>query len=372
MDISIKKEDLIKALYFSQNIVERRTTMPILSNFLLSASDGVLKVSASDLEITCLSTAPANVKSSGSITVNAKIISELVRELPEGTINIKVSSGNRLEVVAGKSKSKIVGVSAEEFPNLPGIFFEPESKVRASELLDMINKTLYAVSADETRYNLNGVCFECINGKSNSALRLVATDGHRLALVTRPVASAFLDKPVIVPKKGLSEIRKILDSEGERDIGVMFKDGFMIIQGASAKMSIRLIDGEFPDYNQVLPKTTGQKLIIRSGEFMQALKRVSLMVTDKGKCVRLDLTPDTAKISSSSPELGEASEELGVTFSGKNLSIGFNGRYVQDLLASINEDQDLTIELNGELGPGKFYPASDESYQAVIMPMRLM
>jgi DNA polymerase-3 subunit beta len=378
MDITISKAELSRALYLTQSIVERKTTMPILVNVLLSASDGELRLSATDLEITAVTSAKASVKSGGSTTVNAKIFSDIVRELPETDLHIKLTEGERLEITANSSKLRIIGASAQEFPSLPGIGFKVESKVDARQLSEMINKTIYAVSTDETRFNLNGVCFEMIAGekgekskKSTKSLRMVATDGHRLAMITRPIGNLDFAERVIVPRKGLSEIRKLLDSAGDGDVGIAVRDGFLVLESRDTKISVRLIDGEFPDYSQVMPKSKGGYAAVDGNELQQALKRAVLLVSDKEKSVRLDFSAGRLRISTSSPELGDASEELPLKYEGKQLSIGFNARYLIDMVSSLGESKTMALELNGELGPGKFYSDGDESYIGIIMPMRL-
>lgn len=372
MDISISKADLSRAIYITQNIVEKRTTMPILANVLLSAGDGKLKISASDLEITAVAVAPAQISSPGSTTVNAKIFSDLVRELPEGDVKIKLSEGERLEITSNKSKFRMIGVSSDEYPSLPGIGFEVKSRISSKAFSDMINKTLYSVSQDETRFNLNGVCFESTGeGKKNRSLKMVATDGHRLSLITRPAGDFSFKERVIVPRKGLSEIKKVIDSEGDTEIGIDINDGFLVIENKDFKVSMRLIDAEYPDYNQVIPSKKGELAVIPGEELGKALRRVALMVTDKGKCVRLDFSKDTLKIISSSPELGDASEELSIKYGGKPLSVGFNAKYLLDFIASVGESQTITLELNGELGPGKVFTENDEAYFGIVMPMRL-
>lgn len=377
MDLSISKAELAKALFVTESIVEKRTTMPILSNVLLSAADGKLKVSATDLEVTALASVPAKVRSSGSITVNAKVFADIVRELPDSEITLKLGEADRLEVSSKGTRLKMVGVSAEEFPSLPGVSFETRSRISSQQLLEMINKTIYAVSQDETRFNLNGVCFEIIGEgkgkgkKGTRALRFVATDGHRLAMITRPIDDLDFEERVIVPRKGLSEIRKLISGDEDTQVGLDVRDGFLVLETNAAKVSMRLIDGEFPDYNQVLPKQTGTIVTMDIGELAQAMRRVALMVSDKGKCVRLDFSGSTLRISSSSPELGEAVEELHVKYPGKPLSVGFNAKYILDITASMDESQKLNIELNGELGPGKFYAEGDDSYIGIVMPMRL-
>ncbi|MCB0336043.1 MAG: DNA polymerase III subunit beta, partial [Bdellovibrionales bacterium] len=307
MKLSISRDELHKALYVTQSIVERKTTMPILSNVILSTADGQLKIASTDLEITAVTQVVADVKVNGSTTVNAKVLSDIVRELSSGMVELSLSDGERLEVTAHNTKVKIIGVSAEEFPSLPGIQIEIPNRISTDQFLEMVSKTLYAVSTDETRFNLNGVCFEM--DKKKSMLNMVATDGHRLALIKRPVEGFDFEGSVIVPRKGLAEIKKVLDNEDESEVGIAITEGFFLLQSSDTKISMRLIDGEFPDYQQVLPKDKGVIASTNGTELSQALKRVALMVTDKAKCVKLDFAPETLRISSSSPELGEANEE---------------------------------------------------------------
>ena len=373
MDLTITKEALNEILSVTQSFVGKKTTMPILNNILLSASDGQLQISATDLEITAVASATAQVRSGGSTTVNARVFSEIVRELPESDITIKLQEGERVEITAKSSKLRMVGVSAEEFPSLPGINFEPKARVSAKQLSEMIGKTLYAVSQDETRINLVGVCFEAQPGKSKKekSLRLVATDGHRLGMVTRPIVGLELEERIIVPRKGLSEIKRILDVEGEGDVGIEVREGYLVLEAGKSKISVHLIDGEFPDYNQVIPKGKTSEATVSSAELAQALRRVVLMVTDKSKCVRFDFMKNGLRVSSSSPELGEATEELAVSYKGDPVSIGFNAIYFLDFIGTLGEPGKIMMELNGALGPGKFFPEGDESCIGIIMPMRL-
>jgi DNA polymerase-3 subunit beta len=282
-----------------------------------------------------------------------------------------LSEGNRIELVSGKSHSKIIGVSSDEYPSLPGIGIEAKGRVNAAELANMINDTLYAVSTEETRFNLNGVCFSSSKNGNENLLKLVATDGHRLAIVSRPVKSFQVKDPVIVPRKSLNEARKVLDEVGNLEVAVAIEEGFFVVDTGKTKISMRLVDSEFPDYKQVLPKDKGTTATVSSLELNQALKRVALMATDKNKCVRMDFSPGVLRISSSSSELGEATETLDVDYEGEVLSIGFNARYLSDFAHSLGEDKRMCIELHGVLGPGKFYAEGDESYFGIIMPMRL-
>ena len=384
MELTINRNDLHKLLQLTETVVQKKTTMPILSNVLLSANDGILKIAASDLEVTVVSLAEASVKRAGSTTVSGKVFADIVRELPDPTVSLRLTEGERIEIKAARSKIKVVGVGAEEYPSLPGMNLESKGRVLASQLLEMIQQTIYAVSLDETRFTLGGVCFEGYQeGKGKNAqkiLRLVATDGHRLAMISRQIEHQIFDDAtqadskwggVIVPRKGLAEIKKIIGDNVDREVGIAVRDGFLLVDAGDAKISMRLIDGAFPDYAQVLPKQTGTIVTVNRNDFVQALRRVALLVSDKGKCVRLELESGKMRILSSSPELGEAIEELEVGYEGERFNVGFNAKYLIDVATTQATATNLCLELNGELGPGKFFPENDDSCVAIVMPMRL-
>lgn len=385
MEITIPKSELAKLLHITLAIAEKKSSMPILGNLLLSAEGKSFKLTASDLEVTAIASGTATVKKPGSITVGAKVFGDLVRELPDGDVTVRSADRDRVEVVAGPSKLKIVGVGAEEYPVPPGLALKTKCKLPAPTLIEMINKTLYAVSLDEGRYNMNGVCLEIAKDGKATALRMVATDGHRLALITRPLdgveftglvrkgekkSEGTVDH-VIVPRKGLAEVRKALETAGDVPVGVDVSEGFLVVEGPAWKLVVRLLDSEFPNYEQVLPKSAGTRITVLSSQLSQALKRVSLVVSDKNKGVRFDFFKNLVKISSSSPEVGEALEELEVQHAGKDFSVGFNARYIIDVLSAVSENQAFVLELNGETGPGKFYTESDESCIGIVMPLRL-
>jgi DNA polymerase-3 subunit beta len=385
MEITIPKDELAKLLHITLAIAEKKSTMPIYGNLLLTANDGTLQITATDAEVTAVASAKAKVKIKGAITISAKMLGELVRELPEGDVTINVGERARVEVIAGNSNLKIVGVSAEEYPVPTGLSLPTKCKISAKTLNEMINKTIYAVSLDEGRYNMNGVCVELVREGKKTALRMVATDGHRLALITReldgveftslvPKGSKTKDNErdnVIVPRKGLSEVRKALETVGDAQVGVDVIDGFLVVESVNWKLVARLVDSDFPNYEQVLPKAEGVKVAFLSSQMEHALKRVSLVVSDKNKGVRLDFLNNLVRISSSSPEVGEGLDEVEVQYKGRDMSVGFNARYIIDALSTIGENQPFILELSGETGPGKMYAEADESAIGIVMPLRL-
>ena len=385
MEITIPKAELSKLLHVTLAIAEKKSTMPILGNILIQAEKSQCRVMASDIEITAVAKSKASVKKEGSITVPAKMFGELVRELPDGDVTLRSGERDRIEILAGSSKLKIVGTSADEYPIPSSLALDTKCKLSAQTLVEMINQTLYAVSLDEGRYNMNGVALELVKEGKGSSLRMIATDGHRLALITRPLEgveftglvskgskkSDGVNDHVIVPRKGLAEIRKALDAVGDTAVGVDVINGFLVLESASWKLVVQLLDSEFPNYEQVLPKEAGTKVAVLSSQLAHALKRVSLVVSDKNKGVRLDFFKNLIRVSSSSPELGEAQEEIEVDYKGKDLSVGFNARYVIDALATAGESQPYILELSGESGPAKMYAEADESAIAIVMPLRL-
>lgn len=383
MECIVQQSDLIVCLQSVLGIVERKTPIPILNNVLISVEKGIIRFSGTDLDVAAFSECPAEVTTVGTTTVSGKMLGEIVRELPSGSVHIKITENEKVEISAKNTRLKIHGTPSQEYPSLPGLSLEPQTKIPADVLLEMIQKTLYAAATDETRYNLCGVCFESaesdgpkiVRGKKSSTgkiLRLVATDGHRLALINRPVDDIEINGRVIAPRKGLSELKKLLEQEVAKDIFFGVEEGFIVAKGRSTKLAIRLVDGEFPDYTRAFPQQEGIRLIVPAAEVAQAIKRVSLVVNDKNKMVKCDLTENSMLVSCSSPERGEASERLEVQYSGPAMSIGFNSRYLGDESTVHGHEGKLVMELTGETGPGRFYLESDESSYGIVMPIRLI
>lgn len=367
MEFSIPKSSFSQLLYLTNSIVERRNTMPILANVKLSADNDKLTIAATDLEISLVGEAEAEVKSSGSITVAAKVLYEIVKELPEESVHLSVAKGQRLEVQSGQSRFKINGVSSEEFPSIVGTQLKDPISVEAAKLYEMLDKTAFAVSTDETRYNINGVCAESLEGQKT--LRFVSTDGHRLALIDRPAEGLSLSESVIIPRKGIQELKKVLEgNDGAAQVGL--NEGFFTIRCGGVTIGIRLVDGQFPDYRQVIPTQSSTIVEADRGELLSTVKRVSLVTTDRSKTVKFQLTSGKLTVSSSSPEYGEASDSIEVKQEGEDVTIGFSAKYVMDILAVMQGEDSITMKLNGDLGPGLFLGPKDEDYRCVVMPMR--
>lgn len=376
MELKIATSELSKALGRSQGIVEKKSTMPILSHVLLEAKKGQIVVSATDLDLAVSSEhhESCEVVKEGSLAVSARHLYDIVRALPEQQVTLKKAQNNYLEVKSGPSEFRIVGLPAEDFPALPRFEKVPFADVSPAGLLDMIERTAFAVSTDETRYNLNGVYFE----PSAEALRLVATDGHRLSLVERKVGATFgLKRGVILPKKGLQEVRKLLSeaaegAEDKAETKLGFVENSAIVRRPGVVLSMRLIEGLFPDYRQVIPKGGEKSVKLGRGRFLETLRRISLLSTDKAHAVKLELSAGNLRVLSQNPDLGEAKEEIPVEYAGDALKIGFNARYVIEVLSVLQSD-DVLLELADDLSPGVLRGAGekDEGFTAVVMPMRI-
>jgi DNA polymerase-3 subunit beta len=375
MELKIGAAELGTALGRSQGIVEKKSTMPILSHVLLEARKGnELVVSATDLDLAVSSEHPCEVLKEGALAVSARHLYDIVKALPEQSVTLKRAHNNYLEVKSGPSEFRIVGLPAEDFPALPRFEKVAFTDLAPEDLLGMIERTLFAVSTDETRYNLNGVFFE----PSPEALRLVATDGHRLSLSERPVGSTFgLKRGVILPRKGLQELRKLLGEaveagaeNGKTSLG--FVENSAILRRPGVILSMRLIEGLFPDYRQVIPK--GGEKVVRVGRdrLLETLRRISLLSTDKAHAVKLELGKGALRVLSQNPDLGEAKEDVPVEYAGEALKIGFNARYLMDVLAVVRS-KEVALELADDLSPGVLRGGdeADQGFTAVVMPMRI-
>lgn len=369
MELTIRVPELLKALQRVQGIVEKKTTMPILANALLkSKGKDAVTVSATDLEIGLVGDYEAKVPKAGAMTLGAKALYDIVRSLPEQTVTLKQSANHWVEISCGKIKYKIIGMPPETFPTLPQFEEVPFFAIDPRSFREMIDKTLYAVSLDETRYNLTGVFCEPVTG--SPGLRMVATDGHRLSVIERPTpVSPIMKHGVIIPRKGLVELRKLLDDgEGESRLG--FVENSAVFEKGGLSLTMRLVDGRFPDYQQVMPTASSRRVRISRQLLSEALKRTSLLSPDKAQGVRLELIPGMLALSANNPDRGEAREELDVEYEGDPLKIGFNFRYVLDVLNVLSEDR-IELELTDELSPGVIHGEGAEGYRAVIMPMRI-
>lgn len=368
MKFSIHRDPLLAALQKAQSVVEKRSTVQILANILCTVKDQQLSLSATDLEVGVKITLPVETQQEGKITLSAKHFLDIVKELPAKNLEISRKDNNWVEIVCGKSRFNIVSLSADEYPALPAFQEKEYFDARVETLRDMIDCTAFAVSTDATRYHLNGVFFEHLE---NDIMRMTATDGHRLSFVDQEVFMKMpeIKRGIIIPKKGLAEFRKLLD-EGGSSVGLAFERGYVFAHLNGTFLFIRLIEGEYPDYRQVIPKSTDRMVKIDCATFTSALKRVSLLAHEKSKGVKLSLQNAVLTISSSNPDMGEAREEIDVDYSGEPIDIGFNARYLLDCLGVVKTEA-LEFHFKDRLSPGILRGAGQQNHTYVIMPMRI-
>ncbi len=374
MKLSINKTEFLRGLGRIQSIVEKRNSMPILANILLEAKengeDARLQLSATDLEVGIRSLHPAKVTQAGGLTVSAKKLFEIIRELPDEQINLEAAPNSYLEIRCHRSRFTLAGTAAEEYPTLPEFSPEKTVPISASVLSAMIERTIYAASVDETRYNLNGVYFEVL--AESGEIRLVATDGHRLACVDRVIEgdAGALASGVIIPRKGLGELKRLVDEDDAEEIDLAFANNSGFARKGDVTLVMRLIEGEFPDYNQVVPKDLSRHIILPTDTLVQTLRRAALLSSERSRAVRLDFSDGQLVVSSSNSDLGDAREELDVDYAGESLSIGFNARYLLDAIGAI-QSKEIRLSFQDELSPARVTPPEDEKTLAVVMPMRI-
>ena len=373
MQLSIARAELQRGLARIQSIVEKRNSMPILANTLLTATKKgtpQLEIAATDLDLGVRGIHPADVAKAGGITVSARKLFEIVRELPEEPVSLAAHADSYLELRCGRSRFRLAGTAAEEFPTLPSLQPGTVSRLPAAVLSDMIERTMYAASTDETRYNLNGVYFELLD--DGARLRMVATDGHRLAVADRPLGTdaAGLASGVILPRKALAELKRLVDEEDADEIELGVEGASALIRKGEVTLVARLVEGEFPNYRQVIPKASRHRIVVPGEVLTHAVRRVSLVSIERSKAIRLELSPGQLRISSANPDLGEAAEELDVDYQGAELAVGFNARYLLDCLAAFRS-KEVEVSLEDELSPAVLRPAEDAESLAVVMPMRI-
>jgi DNA polymerase III subunit beta len=374
MKLTIDKLDLQRGLARLQAIVEKRSSMPILANVLATATgkgeSGRLELAATDLEVGIRGSQAAKVQKPGAVTISARKLYDIVRELPDEPIQLEATANSYLDIRCGRSHFTLAGTDAAEYPSLPE--FAPGKMVRlqAAVLSQMIEGTMYAASLDETRYNLNGVYFEVV--PETGRIRMVATDGHRLALVERTAGSdvSGLASGVIVPRKGLAELKRLVDEEDADEVELSFEGNSGLARKGDVTLVMRLIEGEFPNYKQVIPKQSDHHLTI-SGELLtRALRRVALLSAEHSRAVKLELSDGKVQLSSKTPDLGEAQEEIDVDYAGPSVSIGFNARYLLDCLNALGA-KEVRLGLRDGGSPVEVRPTDDLESVAVVMPMRL-
>ncbi|HOZ28449.1 MAG TPA: DNA polymerase III subunit beta [Hyphomonadaceae bacterium] len=370
MKLTIDRNALMRALSHVQAVVERRNTIPILSNILMVAEGERLSLTATDLDIEATDAAVASVKKAGAVTAPAQTLFDVVRKLPEGSeISLDLSEG-RLSISSGRSKFALPTLPASDFQTMAKEAAPTRFEMDAAELRRLIDKTRFAISTEETRYYLNGIYLHHAKAGSANVLRAVATDGHRLALAETeaPKGSSTL-KGVIVPRKAVAEARRLLDDAPETVV-IEASDSKIVFRIGEAVLTSKLIDGSFPDYQRVIPKENNRILIVEKKPFKDAVDRVATVSAERSRSVKLTLSPGKLTLAVSNAETGSGAEELEVEYDAEPMEIGFNAKYLLDVASQIEADE-TRIEFNDAASPARVLDASDAGAQYVLMPLRV-
>ncbi|OYW81018.1 MAG: DNA polymerase III subunit beta [Asticcacaulis sp. 32-58-5] len=373
MQLIIERGALLKALGHVQNVVERRNTIPILSNVLLSAEGSQVSFSATDLDMEIVDVAEAIVSIPGQITAPAHTLYEIVRKLPEGAdVELKFASGEdpRLSVSAGRSRFALPVLPAGDFPVMSGDHEGVTFQVLKEDLKRLIDKTRFAVSTEETRYYLNGLYLHTLTEDGSGYLRAVATDGHRLALAEMPAPDGSMGGPgVIVPRKTIDQARRLLD-DGSGSVEVTVSPAKIRFNFGQASLTSKIIDGSFPDYGRVIPKNNEKMMRVDSGVLSKAVDRVSTISAEKSRSVKLAIEPGRLTLTVRNIEAGQAVEEAEIDYDNDAMEIGFNARYILDVMGQITGDV-VELRLNDASSPTLVLDPADTGVQYVLMPLRV-
>jgi DNA polymerase-3 subunit beta len=376
MELTISKKDFVRSLARTHSVADRKSSMPILSNILLAAEGRRnLRFAATDLYLSVTSIASAEIESGGTIAVPARMLFDIAKSLPEGDVTLKVLDNFAAEIRAGRVRFKIPGMPGNDFPPLPSPGSLEFSELSAEELGRLIALTQYSMSSDETRPHLSGALVE----GDGETVRMVTTDGHRLSKAEYKQAGGALKFQILVPSKGIAELRRLIEEaragqprseEGPVKISMATAGGNVFFRHGELLLSVKLADEQFPPYNKVIPKTQQRRVVVSRQALTESLKRISLVASDKSGSVRFHVAEGTVRITSENPDVGEGSEELDVDYAGEPVEIGFNVRYLLDALSALIED-DVALELGGQLDPGVIKPVGPTDFVGVIMPMRI-
>lgn len=362
MKFKVEKSILINAIQTVQNVISAKSSLPILSNILIETHQEGISLTATDLDIGITCVIPVDIQEQGAITIPAKRFSDIIKEFPLEVVSVTTKKNNLVIIDSNMCQFKIMGLGREEFPKLPEFKDKKAIKIEQAALKQMLSLTSFAVSADETRYVLNGTFFKINKG----VLTLVSTDGKRLAIAEKkPGIETDIDLQMIIPIKTIHELNRNLKDEGQ--LSLVVGDNQALFDLGTVVVISRLIEGEFPDYKQVVPAASENKMKIERSQFLLAVKRASLLATPDYQGVKLEVFKNKLVISKSTPDVGESREELAVEYQGRELAIGFNPVYLIDILKNLNEET-VNLELTDSEKPGVIRTSG---YVYIVLPMRL-
>jgi DNA polymerase-3 subunit beta len=371
MEITVSKSELLKELTATQGVVERKTTIPILSNYLFEAADDRLTLTATDLDLSLRTSCATKVKKEGSCTIPARKLYDYVKLLPEGDISIKLLENHWISIRCGRSNTKMVGMARANFPTLPVFPTAGAVKIPAKVLRAMIGKTIFAIANEESRYTLNGALMVL----KPESITMVATDGHRLAHVERPgekFEGISGEMKTLVPKKAMNELRILLDATDSDHIEFAKDDSTLFFRIGQRLLTSRQLTGQFPNYEAVLPKDNNKSITVKADDFSSAIQRVAQFADERSGAIRMKLEKNELKISSSSTETGESEDSLETAYDGDLVTMGFNSAYLLDFLKASGADQ-VRLEFKDSQSAGQLRPeeGEDYKYRYIVMPMRI-
>ncbi len=372
MEFNVKRDVFLEAIQKTLGIVEKKTTMPILSNLLVRTLSNRIRIMATDREIGLVADYEAEIIREGDITLSARKLHEMVREIQGDTIHVAKNERDIVVLTCNKAVYRIPGIPADEYPAVTDGDDLPMSKIKGSLLREMIRKTAFAMSTDEMRKNLNGVLLETEKNDETVWLRMVATDGHRLALTKMDTGDRdfmVLEKGVIIPRKGLVEIRRLLeDDAGEVMLGV--RKGTCVIKTDHILLKVSLIDGEYPDYRRVIPSEKGVVVGLDKDKLIHALRRMSVISSERYNGVIITLSTKGIQLNSTNPDVGEATDEIDVDYHGEERSVGYNVTYLADAIEVVDEER-VEFEVGAGMKPGVIRAAENADYFCIVMPLKL-
>jgi DNA polymerase-3 subunit beta len=372
MEITVSKSDLLKELTATQGVVERKTTIPILANFLFEASGDKLSITATDLDLSLRTACPAKVKKDGSCTIPARKLHDYVKLLGDGDITIKLLENHWVQIRSGRSNTKMVGMARANFPALPLFPSESAIKLPAQVVRNLISKTIFSISNEESRYTLNGALMVL---KPESII-MVATDGHRLAHIEHNNSKLAVsgEMKVLVPKKAMAELSSLLNATDIQEVEFARDESTLFFRIGSRLLTSRQLTGQFPNYEAVLPRDNNKSVTVHCDELSSAIQRVAQFADERSNAIRMRVEKNELKISSSNTETGESEDSMETSYEGDPMMIGFNSQYLLEFLKVVNSG-DVRFEFKdsqsaGQLRPDEA-PDSQYKYRYIIMPMRI-
>ncbi len=367
MKLTLERSALLKGLSHVQSVVERRNTIPILSNVLLGGDGGQLTLVATDLDIEVSETVDAGIDAPGQVTAPAHTLYDIVRKLPDGAqVQLTINNDDRLDVDAGPAHFTLPLLPSGDFPKMTADGLDTAFSLPASDLKRLIDKTRFAISTEETRYYLNGIYLHARDG----LLRAVATDGHRLALAEQPLPDGADTMPgVIIPRKTIAELRKLIDGT-DGDVAITVSESKIRFRTGTVVLTSKLIDGTFPDYERVIPRSNTKELVLDNKVFSQAVDRVATISAEKSRSVKLSLSDSNLSLTVNNPESGQAREDMPVNYDADAMEIGFNAKYLMDVAGQI-QGQDATFKLDSASAPALVTDSEDDHALFVLMPLRV-